>query len=621
MDSSKNGQRKRKSPNTNNIFEVNEDDLSAENSESEEPEAKVKKTDHSNVYEKQVSQSPSNLQNEQKIDISEDSFVPKIRNDIEDKFDENIIKEVSILEEGEVSEFDSKLNNNTSQDSYITITFKDREAADIYRKPFLKFLQTFVELQIEDSANTVIKLSRTANVNPTDWVIIDDSLDLTQEVDEELAKELPVTPQSGKKKKKKKKKKDLFVLDTTPGLEDEANQTKYWSRFLINEAEKKDEQAPHKRPIPSTCFNCSQNHNMKDCPMPKNYSVINSNRQKLANKNKACRYHLEGDQKYSHLCPGKISTNLQKALGLHKNQIPKFFYKMREWGYPPGWLEEAKIVKSDLAMFDIHGNHVKNTHARNIKGLDPEKLIDYPGFNIPLEKHIKDESRHHHMPPYSRDYSKEIMIDFYEKQCMEEEDNSETQDMDLSKTNETEIVEIIEITDTELQSKEILTIKESLLNAPSPSLNELEKEKETLLEQLIDTDEVSNSAVLQDDQATSQTEHEEPKQSNEKKTDSNEPVEIDLTKTENEDYLCSTPITKRDTNISVRSVTTSTFGTPILKSSSPYSTLPNPDNFSKDVSPVINFENLPNSTGKYEQMTGVLQKVRTTLKGLNQCKS
>lgn len=65
-----------------------------------------------------------------------------------------------------------------------------------------------------------------------------------------------------------------------------------------------------------------------------------------------------------------------------------------------------------------------------------------------------------------------------------------------------------------------------------------------------------------------------------------------------------------------RVVKKSSFGTPVLKSASPFSKLPKPDKFSQDISPVINFENLPNSTGKYEQMTGVLQKVRTTLKNL-----
>lgn len=68
-------------------------------------------------------------------------------------------------------------------------------------------------------------------------------------------------------------------------------------------------------------------------------------------------------------------------------------------------------------------------------------------------------------------------------------------------------------------------------------------------------------------------------------------------------------------------VRNSCFGTPILKSSSPYCRLPNPENFSQNVSQVINFENLPNSTGKYEQMVGVLEKVRKTLKRLSDQKS
>lgn len=66
-------------------------------------------------------------------------------------------------------------------------------------------------------------------------------------------------------------------------------------------------------------------------------------------------------------------------------------------------------------------------------------------------------------------------------------------------------------------------------------------------------------------------------------------------------------------------IKTSDFGTPILKSQSPYSRLPHMDNFTKDVSPVINFENLPNATGKYEQMTEVLAKVRNKMKHLQNC--
>lgn len=78
----------------------------------------------------------------------------------------------------------------------------------------------------------------------------------------------------------------------------------------------------------------------------------------------------------------------------------------------------------------------------------------------------------------------------------------------------------------------------------------------------------------------------------------------------------STPQRSSDTNqASVKSVH---LGTPILPSTSPYSKLPSSEKFSKDICDVINFENLPDSTGKYEQMTGVLQKVRSTMARLHQ---
>jgi hypothetical protein len=54
-------------------------------------------------------------------------------------------------------------------------------------------------------------------------------------------------------------------------------------------------------------------------------------------------------------------------------------------------------------------------------------------------------------------------------------------------------------------------------------------------------------------------------------------------------------------------------GTPILKSSSPYSRIPAPDNFSQGICDVINFENLPNSTGHFLRMNSVILKIRKSL--------
>lgn len=83
----------------------------------------------------------------------------------------------------------------------------------------------------------------------------------------------------------------------------------------------------------------------------------------------------------------------------------------------------------------------------------------------------------------------------------------------------------------------------------------------------------------------------------------------------------STPIRstwQKSSDTSQASVKSIHLGTPILPSTSPYSKLPSSEKFSRDICDVINFENLPDSTGKYEQMSGVLQKVRSTMAKLHQ---
>lgn len=59
------------------------------------------------------------------------------------------------------------------------------------------------------------------------------------------------------------------------------------------------------------------------------------------------------------------------------------------------------------------------------------------------------------------------------------------------------------------------------------------------------------------------------------------------------------------------------FGTPLIKQVSPYTKLPIGDKWSIGVTDVIDFENLPDSTGTYQKLTGVIQKVRTVIKRIN----
>lgn len=102
------------------------------------------------------------------------------------------------------------------------------------------------------------------------------------------------------------------------------------------------------------------------------------------------RYHLDEEQKYGHFSPGKISEKLKKALNIGENELPSYIYHMRRLGYPPGWLENAKITSSNIKLFDFHGSSISNNQFEEF--IDQEKIVEYPGFNMPLEKGCKDVS-------------------------------------------------------------------------------------------------------------------------------------------------------------------------------------------------------------------------------------
>lgn len=58
-------------------------------------------------------------------------------------------------------------------------------------------------------------------------------------------------------------------------------------------------------------------------------------------------------------------------------------------------------------------------------------------------------------------------------------------------------------------------------------------------------------------------------------------------------------------------------GTPLLKSDCPFDKLPDGDKWAVGVSDVINFENLPDSVGKYEKMKVLIKKVQKVVKKIN----
>uniref|UniRef100_A0A2K5NGL3 Zinc finger CCHC-type containing 8 n=1 Tax=Cercocebus atys TaxID=9531 RepID=A0A2K5NGL3_CERAT len=111
------------------------------------------------------------------------------------------------------------------------------------------------------------------------------------------------------------------------------------------------------------------------------------------------RYHAEEvEERFGRFKPGVISEELQDALGVTDKSLPPFIYRMRQLGYPPGWLKEAELENSGLALYDGKDSTDGETEIGEIQQnksvtYDLSKLVNYPGFNISTPRGIPDEWR------------------------------------------------------------------------------------------------------------------------------------------------------------------------------------------------------------------------------------
>lgn len=142
------------------------------------------------------------------------------------------------------------------------------------------------------------------------------------------------------------------------------------------------------RRVQALCFNCSGEHNMRDCTEPRNAQRIRDNRQNFGGGmgGRPERYHVDANQKYGLLEPGVISAELRAALGLRAGDLPLHVYRMRMLGYPPAWLEMAQVSHSGLSLFGdataTSAHSSQNSGGEDNIDYDLKKIISYPGFNV-----------------------------------------------------------------------------------------------------------------------------------------------------------------------------------------------------------------------------------------------
>ncbi|EFP09517.1 hypothetical protein CRE_25541 [Caenorhabditis remanei] len=152
---------------------------------------------------------------------------------------------------------------------------------------------------------------------------------------------------------------------------------------LIQKNEKHD--TPRFR---KSCFNCDGEHQLRDCPRPKDFRRISKKKRESgdATRRRQPVYDNVGlsKQKQNDFKPGEMSEKLRNALGLRNDDIPEHIYRMRRLGfikgYPPGWLRKA-IKTSDTLQFFTSESKKDEEKKEEPPELDKSKIIWYPGFN------------------------------------------------------------------------------------------------------------------------------------------------------------------------------------------------------------------------------------------------
>lgn len=379
------------------------------------------------------------------------------------------------------------------------------------------------------------------------------------------------------------KKSDSFLIDTTPTLNKSSSEstpryTSFGKTILSNTKVEEEEKVTSA----NKCFNCDKaTHSLRDCPEPRNLNKIRKARNDFSRKES--RYHDDSEE--LNMIPGLLSSELQVALGITDNQIPLHVYKMRKFGYPPAWLEEAKVYCCTL---DVNDSSDKLEFEQEASGkdfkYDIQKVFDFPGFNTPPTfAPFVDKCRILNLPPMLSCHSKEKFIaslgNFVSNGYKRKK---------LTKTNPQD-ESAVNLDDVEMEVEDDLTEQNDLVNdfdnRSDPEDGELSCH--------------SSGSLLNE---------EELQRARSKLL--NEISEINQSDSNNQVIAESNSQQKPHDTEQHGKVETTIFGCPLLPSFSSFDKLPSGDKFQEGVCDVIAFENLAESTGKYEKMVGLLKKVR-----------
>ncbi|KAI4346807.1 hypothetical protein L6164_007674 [Bauhinia variegata] len=153
----------------------------------------------------------------------------------------------------------------------------------------------------------------------------------------------------------------------------------------------------------SRCFNCgSYSHSLKECPRPRDNVAVNNARkqhksrrnQNSASRNPTRYYQDTPAGKYDGLRPGALDAETRQILGFGELDPPPWLDRMREIGYPPGYLDVddddqpsgIMIYADGESTVQEDGEIIKVDHSKPKKKM----TVKFPGINAPIPENADE---------------------------------------------------------------------------------------------------------------------------------------------------------------------------------------------------------------------------------------
>ncbi|OVA05056.1 PSP [Macleaya cordata] len=154
----------------------------------------------------------------------------------------------------------------------------------------------------------------------------------------------------------------------------------------------------------SRCFNCnSYNHSLKECPKPRDNVAVNnarkqhnSKRSQNAGPHKLTRYYQNSSGgKYDGLRPGFLGPETRQLLGIGEFDPPPWLHRMREIGYPPGYLDlDDEDQASGITIFLDEKTKEDQEDGELSETDEPEPKkkmsVEFPGINAPIPENADE---------------------------------------------------------------------------------------------------------------------------------------------------------------------------------------------------------------------------------------